>query len=295
MPDKLTHQHACNTIISLYRNAGFEAPDKPLGEEVATEFRKDIKNTPLAALYAFVDEQIALLRLASFYFLSTISDKENIGRIFYKLTIKQIKTLASIRLLCTYGLDVNARMQLRLLYETSVLWSRLRVDKQARDDFVLANNTELSNAFWHKYISKSKTEKFLDKMFSENGNIWLGGANPIIEELKRKIGPSSHPSFLSTYFDTSNDSEDNVALSDTKPSSHFTLSLSILAVSIPFSLKPEPTYDLSCINMFENNQYVPPLNHPNADWDEYSQKVRDMIPTLVLMAVRFTEGLKDSQ
>lgn len=297
MQESLTYKHACNSIRLLYERAGFEMPVCTLGEAVASEFNKDISNTPLAALYAFIDEQIALLRLASFYFLSATLDEENKGVTFYRLAIRQIKTLASIRLQCTYGLDVNARMQLRLLYETSVVWVRLRVDKQARDEFDLATTPELANIFWHKYIAKSKTEKYLDTKFGGSGHFWLGGKNTLIEELKKKVGPSSHPSFLAAYFETTSDwaeSGDRVALSEPNSSSHFTLSLATLAVSIPFCVKPEPSYGFSYINMFEKNHDISPLKHPHADWEEYSQKVRDMIPTLILMAVRFSEGLRET-
>ncbi|MDO8453657.1 MAG: hypothetical protein Q7S59_03695 [Sulfurimonas sp.] len=186
MQNTLTYKHACNTIRLLYKNAGFEMPEHSLGEGVASEFNKDISSTPLAALYAFVDEQIALLRLVSFYFLSTSTNGEkNNGMLFYKLTIRQLKTLASIRLQCTYGLDTNARMQLRLLYENSIIWARLRVDDQAQEDFNLATTLELSNNFWHKYFSKSKTEKFLDEEFKKSGHFWIGGANNMIEDLKK--------------------------------------------------------------------------------------------------------------
>ncbi len=298
MQDKLSYKHACNTIRLLYGKVGFELPVSTLGEAVASEFNKDISNTPLAALYAFVDEQIALLRLVSFYFISAALDKENKGLIFYRLAIKQIKTLSSIRLLCTYGLDVNARMQLRLLYETSIVWARLRVDKQALDEFSLASTPELTNSFWHKYIAKSKTEKFLDAKFSESGHFWLGGSNVMIEELKKKISSVSHPSFLAAFFDTLYDwanKENSVALTEPSQSSHFTLSYATLVVSIPFSIKPEPPYGFSCIDMFEKNRDISPLKHPQADWDEYSQKIRDMFPTLIIMAVRFSEGLRERQ
>lgn len=295
MQNMLTYKHACNSIRLLYKDAGFEMPEHTLGEGIALEFNKDISNTPLAALYAFVDEQIALLRLVSFYFLSASINGEKNGILFYRLTIRQLKTLASIRLQCTYGLDTNARMQLRLLYENSIIWARLRVDNQAREDFDLATTSELTNIFWYKYISKSKTEKFLDEEFKRSGHFWIGGANSMIEELKKKVGPASHPSFLAAYFDASSDwsSCENTALSEPTSASHFTLSYTILAASIPFSIKPEPSYDLSSSNIFEKN-LVSPLIHPSSNWDEYNEKIRDMIPTLFLMAVRFAEGLRNT-
>jgi hypothetical protein len=271
-------------------------PEHTLGEGVASEFNKDISSTPLAALYAFVDEQIALLRLVSFYFISASTNGEKNGILFYKLTIRQLKILASIRLQCTYGLDTNARMQLRLLYENSILWARLRVDNQALEDFNLAITSELSNNFWHKYISKSKTEKFLNEEFNKSGHSWIAGANNMIEELKKKVGLASHPSLLAAYFDASYDFENfengNIALSEPGIASHLTLSFAILAASIPFSIKPELSYGLSSSNIFEAHP-VSPLIHSSANWNEYNEKIRDMLPTLLFMSVRFSEGLRD--
>lgn len=273
-------------------------PEKPLGGTVALEFNKDISDTKLAALYAFLDEQIALLRLVSFYFLSASLEEKSKGMSFYRLTIRQIKILASIRLQCTYGLDTNARLQLRLLYENSIVWARFRVDKQALDDFELAISGEAANEFWHKYISKSKTEKYLDSEFGKTGRFWIGGANDLIEELKRKVGASAHPSFIGTYMDTLNDwreTTDGVALSEPSDSSHMTLSYAILSASIPFSIKPEPQYELKCHDILKVEPMFTTLRHPSASWDEYSQKIRDMIPSLFLMAVRFSEGLRNSK
>jgi len=132
---QLSYQHAINAIKLLYQHSWFDLPKQALGEQVANEFKAEACESKLGALYAFVDEQIALLRLVSWYFLSAFKEGDERPMVFYQMTIFHLKTLSSIRLLCTHGLDTNARLQLRLLFENSLLWSRFRVEPTALNQY----------------------------------------------------------------------------------------------------------------------------------------------------------------
>lgn len=290
----LTHRHACNAIKLLYIHAGFEVPQTLFGEYVAKEFNKDISNVPMAALYAFIDEMIALLRITANYFMLSIPNKNKHGLVFYRLSIRHIKTLASIRLQCTYGLDINAHMQLRMLYENSLLWARFLVDDEAIDEFVASNSAELGNKFWHKYLAKGKAEKFLDSKFANDGYIWFDSTNEIMQELRKKVGMASHPSFIAAYMDTLYDwhsEKDSIALSESRHSSHSILSLSIAAAVIPFSIFPEIPYRLIDFTELLSKMTTEDLKHKTAEPEEYYKNVRNMLPRLFLMATRFINGL----
>ncbi len=63
MAEHLSYQHAVNAIRLIYKNRGFDVEQDTPGEQVYREFKVDASVTRLAALYAFVDEQIALLRV----------------------------------------------------------------------------------------------------------------------------------------------------------------------------------------------------------------------------------------
>lgn len=295
MTTHLSYKHAVNSIRLLYKHGGFEFPEHSLGEQVSTEFKCDITASKLAPLYAFVDEQIALLRVVSWYFMSAFRQGDETPTAFYRITIRQLRTLSSIRLLCTFGLDTNARLQLRLLFENAILWSRLRVDPSALEEYVKSSSPEASNAFWHKYISKSKTEKFLANEFNTTGHVWLGGLEDAIAELKTIVSVATHPSMLGSYFDARqdwNDSPDNVALGETSEASHFTLSQAILVTSIPFSITPEPSYEITTVSLLDG---LKPLAHPTQSWDEYNQHIRKMFPGIFLMSTRFSEKLQERQ
>src|SRR5690554_3587860 len=156
MAEYLAYKHAKNAIRLMYQKQGFQVNDAVPGDHVQAEFGIDVGEAPFAALYAFVDEYIALLRYQSIYFLSADHKVFPSAMTFYRLSIRQLRTLTSIRILCSYGLDANARFQLRLLYETAQLWVRFRIDQQILGDYTACTTSESANKFWHKYLSKEK-------------------------------------------------------------------------------------------------------------------------------------------
>ena len=294
MSEFLSYRHAVNAIRLLYQHSGFDLPSRTIGEQVSTEFAREITNTKMESLYALVDEQVALLRLISWYFISGIPNSSTVALSYYRIAVRQMRTLASIRLQCTFGLDTNARLQLRLLYENAILWVRLRIDADAFKDFSESSSIEKANAFWHKYLSKSKTERFLSNEFSASGHIWLGGCEEAITQLRSNVGLTAHPSMLSSLFDASDDwkeMSDDLILTNPCDASHFTLSMSILAASLPFSIKPEPIYAIEATSFFGGTHKLKPYEHPTESWDEYNLQLRDMVPKLYLLSMRFSKEL----
>lgn len=289
----LSKRHAENAIKLIYEDAGFRIPEGTPGASVTKEFPGEVGDAELAALYVFVDEYIALFRYAGFYFMSSIPHSGQVAATFYKLSVRQARNLASIRLLCSSGLDMNARMLLRLLYETSLLWSRFLVDGLCRTEFEACFDAKSTNDFWHKYLAKGKTEKFMVTAAAERGLTWLGNLDAEMAEMKTKNSLTAHPTNLASYFDGRADfRSEHYAINRPSTASHFTLSTALFAAAMPFALKPDIPYGLDSLNLRESEVPWPPEHSQPLSWEEYNLALRDMIPSLWLMALRFIEGLR---
>lgn len=289
----LSKRHAQNAIRLIYENAGFQVPSGTPGASVTKEFSGEVSDDELAALYVFVDEYIALFRYVGFYFMSAIPRSGRAAATFYKLSVRQAGNLASIRLLCSSGLDMNARMLLRLLYETSLLWSRFLVDEVSRIDFEACLDAKSSNDFWHKYLAKGKTEKFMISMAAERGLVWLGNLDAVMEEMKAKNSLTAHPTNLASSFDGLADfKSENYAVNRPSTASHFTLSTALFAAVMPFALKPDIPYGFNSVDLRGTEAPWAPEHSQPLSWEEYNHTLRDMFPSLWLMVLRFVEGLR---
>ncbi|MGZ5056108.1 MAG: hypothetical protein ACXWAT_14365 [Methylobacter sp.] len=278
----------------MYKQSGFEIDVEVPGSSIQTEMKIDITDAPYAALYAFIDEYIiVLLRAQSVYFLTADHKKHPSAIIFYRLSIRQLRTLTSIRILCSYGLDTNARFQLRSMYETALLWVRFRIDKDCLAAYAACNSAAEANKFWHNYLSKEKTERYLRDNLTSKGFNWPGMMEEQIADLKQKLSLVAHPTFLADWHETLtdwNDISNNVVVSNPSKSSHVTLSHAILITIMPFTIIPDPPYDLSTTLLRDHRDLVwNPIPHQTNSWEEYNQLLRNMFPTLFLMAVRFFE------
>ncbi|MDQ9171723.1 hypothetical protein Q8A64_15015 [Oxalobacteraceae bacterium R-40] len=292
----LTKRHAQNAVKLIYEKAGFLVPNGTPGVSVTKEFPGEVGDDELASLYVFVDEFIALFRYSSFYFMSAIPEGGSRATTFYRLSIRQTKNLASIRLLCSSGLDTNARMLLRLLYETSLLWSRFLIDESCRIEFEGCVDTNLTNDFWHKYLAKGKNEKFMKAAAAERGLIWLGNLDATMEDMKVKNSLTAHPTNLASYFDGIADfKSESYAIQRPASASHFTLSTALFAATLPFALKPDIPYGFDSLDLRTAEELWPPEHSQPLTWEQYNQSLRDLFPSLWLMALRFIDGLRDCE
>lgn len=298
MAEHLSHQHAVNSIRLIYENKGFELGETVPGNQVNNEFGIDVRDAPFSALYAFLDEYIVLLRCQSIYFLSAVHENSPSAMTFYRLSIRQLRTLTSIRVLCSHGLDANARLQLRLLYETAQLWARFKLDRDILSEYTACTTTESANQFWHKYLSKEKTERYLRNQVQEGRMSWIGGMEDEIHDLKQKLSLVAHPTFIADHHETLADWNGDVEMAvATNPlkSSYFTLSKAIFVTAMPFTISPDPPYNLDSISLREGDAAWNPIPHPTESWEEYNQQLRNMLPALFLMAIRFFEGFDKTE
>lgn len=292
MAKTLSYQHATNAIKLLYDREELSAFISPGGKGIYEEFGRDVSESRYGALYAFVDEQIALLRKVSFFFGAAIVSADCNGLIYYRLCIRHMQTLASIRMLSSSGLDLDARALLRLLHETALLWVRFRVDPDAIDDFKKSSIAAESNAFWHKYLAKEKSEKFLKLHFAIHGMTWFGDMKETAENLRRNIGLSVHPSHIASVSAAENDWLGSVSggvLGTTSDAAHFTLAQAIFVAAFPFSVKPEPSYALPSHDLRSGLG----LGDLPVSWEVYNIALRDMVAKLFLMSIPFANGLRN--
>lgn len=290
MAKHLSHQHAVNAIRLMYEKQGFQIGDAVPGKFITKELQVDISEAPFSALYAFVDEYIVLLRSQSMYFLTADHEKYPSAMTFYRLSIRQLRSLASIRTLCSYGLDANARLQLRLLFETAQLWVRFRIDQESLNEYSECKSLKTANEFWHKYLSKEKTEHYLKHHMLEQGFNWIGGMDDQIKDLKQKLSLVAHPTYLADYHETLADwksESDTCVLTQPLEASYFTLSKSIFVTAMPFAIFPDPPYKIASKSIRDKGKGWNPISHPTESWEDYNKQLRNMFPALFLMATRF--------
>lgn len=295
MTTLLSSTHALNNIRLHWEVAGFDALPTLLAESVASELGRDVYETRLGALYVFVDEFIGVLRYTSYYFLFGVAEHPRSALLFYRLAVKQVRTLAAIRMLCGSGLDANARMQLRLLHETSLVWVRSVVDQDFQDEFAQAGDPEAANRFWHKELSKGKNEKWLRAHLPARGIKWFGDDKPTIESMQRNLSLSAHPTSLLAAFDAQNDwrdPSDALVLNRPSDASHFTLSMALYVTAMPFLMMPSPTYGMGGAGLTRNWH---PKHRSASDWETYNAKMREMFARLYLASTRFSDELAKPQ
>ncbi|UOK42143.1 MULTISPECIES: hypothetical protein [Flavobacterium] len=290
----LSYQHAINTINLLYKKSGFDFNEKTLGENIYKEFNIEIKNSKYASLFAYVDEYIVLLRIISQFYLIGSKENNKHSSTYYKITIRQIKHLSSIRLLCSYGLDTDARTILRLLYETSLVWTRCKLDIDFLEDYNNSLGFKESNEFWHKYIKSSKTEKFIKDEVSKRKLTWLGDLDDQISHMKTILSSTSHPSNLVDNIDFENDfNSDFLGVGKVSKSSHLTLSYAIMCTAMPFSLLPNPDDKFKILKNYEF-KYLPINDKLNSSF-EYYIELEKMFPVLFLMLSKFSNELNEKK
>ncbi len=281
----------------MYQKRGFVLPEKTFGESVNEEIKVDIKDSCFAALFAYVDEYIALLRILADFNLLSITQGNKISGTYYKIIVRQIKHLTSIRILCSYGLDTDARMILRLLYETSLTWTRFKLDENFTQDYAKISNFKKSNEFWHKYLSKGKTEKFLNEELKRRNLHWMGDLENEFEHMKTVLGSASHPSNLIDNFVFKTDFEsEKIGIEKISKQTHFTLHYSFICTLMPLGISPyldEDTLKIKTLMIDDKNTFTFPLNHNTiTEPIEYYQEIEKMFLALFLLFIRFSGELR---
>lgn len=195
---------ARNLIFTAYKQGGIE---EPVENFERSPLERDFGPVPEgwnSGLFRYLDECINIVNTAEYCLLSAslqISDKSYSS---FVILLNQIKSNASaIRVLGKIGLDSQSRLALRALYENAIGLSRAIVDPEFRLNFKQAANQNESNSFWHLYMSKGKSERYLSEY-----NKSAGGKKicPFVltndfKEMHKVLGVSAHPNYLGSHFE----------------------------------------------------------------------------------------------
>lgn len=260
-------------IRKLYESVGFTlvTPLTP-GDIVQREYGNKIPDPPAGPWLRFLDELIAVMRFISMGFLVQMSSDPDGAGFYYKLSARTIANLASIRALSLMGLDSNARMILRHHYETMILWSRARIDEEMRLEFSRVKTPEQSNHFWNKYISRSKSEKFI-KNFLKPGESWIGLHPNISGRINEIMSISAHPSNIEMRLGLKSDfdivTSDKIATREISEFVKFTLSTAVNLTVLPFCLPPEPFHVMNIKGGWNPPERVW-INHAGTLEDHYT-------------------------
>jgi len=281
-----------NAARLLYEDKGFEMLGRTPGQEIAAEAGGHISDVKLGALFALLDELVFIVRYQCHYLTSCVDSVNNTHAVTYlRFCTGMLSTLWSIRILSSIGLDLNARTQLRYLYELAILWSRIQVDSDARDQFE-KTSLQATNLYWHKFLSRRKSEKYLLEGVKSGSFTW-SGATQKLDEIYEKLSLSAHPGFWGLYFETSTDFNgrgDNIVKRDAEGATLFTLSSTIFLSLLPFSVNGISEWPFSAVDLFEPSKIYPAL--PRArDWSQYCFELRKMLLGIGLLSFRFSAEL----
>lgn len=292
MTESLSYQHAVNTIKLLYEKIGYKLPNKTNGQDIYREFNIDIKNSKISSFFAFIDEYISILRTISQFYILAAAEKNSYSGTYYKLINRQIENLTSIRLLCSYSLDNNAKQTLRLLYETALVWTRCLIDETFFIEYSKSFGLKESNEFWHKFIKSNKTEKYIQEFTKKNNISWIGDLNEHIEHMKIIMGATSHPNFTVDSITFQNSFlKDTFGDGTSLDSSHATLKYTIMCIAMPFLIIPERK---DWFSLSKNFDVKIPEENVNVKFSmEYYENLKKRVGLIFLMSTKFSNKLNE--
>lgn len=264
-----TLKRALDLIFMSYKESGIAGVKVELFEE--SPVAQELGATPSGwneGLFRYLDECIYLLNLSEYCFLTPqVIDKSN-GYSSIIILIHQMKSnCAAVRLLSSHGLDSQARLSLRALYENSIAICRSLIDEDFRAGFSSVTSTSTANEFWHKYMSKAKSEKFLES-YNENCAVpcpLVSGDN--FKEIYRRLGVSAHPNYLFSHFEYiksfNNEEKTDRLFSGSKAATEFVLSstcqITLATITFILLVSPEKSSNTPWImkyGIFEQFEYV---------------------------------------
>ena len=195
---------ARNFIYMAYKQGGIEEPVENFEQSPLTRDFGPVPEGWNSGLFRYLDECINIVNTAEYCLLSAslqLSDKSYSS---FVILLNQIKSNASaIRVLGKIGLDSQSRLALRALYENAIGLSRAVIDPDFRLEFKRAANQNESNSFWHQYMSKGKSEKYLIEYnkSADSKKMCPFVLTDDFREIHKILGISAHPNYLGSHFE----------------------------------------------------------------------------------------------
>lgn len=199
-----SRDRAASLLCVSYRETGADV-EKDIFLKSAIE--NDLGELPdcwNVGLFRMLDEAIFLTKIVSM-FSGTLPLKQKEFRSQTILAYQIEKTLLAIRSLCALGLDGPARQNLRSLYEMCHTFCRSLIDPDFCREFSHNPTLETSNAIWHKYISRAKTEKFLTSYNETATHKCPLVIDNSLDQMRKVLGVGVHPNYIGWMFDWEDD------------------------------------------------------------------------------------------
>lgn len=220
-PPEYTREQAAKLICACYNNNGADVKSNFLKKSILEDSLGELPDTWNVGLFRFLDETIYLFKFLGYFTLAgALKDKK--GRGIAMLTYQIEKSLMAVRVLSAAGLDASARQNLRTLFEMCQAICRCVVDHEFSEKFSEPNTPEAANKFWHEFISKEKTTKFLQKYNDENEDKCAVVMEGVFGETSKILGVGAHPNYFGWMLDFKNDWQ--IAFSDAEQQSMFQFS-----------------------------------------------------------------------
>jgi len=204
IPPEYTREKAAKLICVCYNHNGADVGSNLLKKSILEESLGELPDTWNVGLFRFLDETIYLFKYFGYFTLAKGSKHKN-DRSLAILTYQIEKNLLAVRVLSAAGLDASARQNLRALFEMCQAMCRCVVDQEFSEKFFEPQTTEAANKFWHDFITKNKTSKFLEKYNAENEDKCLLVIDSIFRDASKILGVGAHPNFFGWSIDFKND------------------------------------------------------------------------------------------
>jgi len=215
---KYPRDQAVSLIYACYKELGSLITKDSLEESCLERELGRMPETWNVGLFRFLDE--ALYLVSNIQTLALANMLENCTASQAVLLHQIEKNALAVRILLASGLDGPARQNIRALYEMCHAFCRFQIDADFRNEFCKQSDFEAANSFWHKYISRQKTEAFLQEFneTSEHKCLLVGGG--LWNSAHKILGVGAHPNYLGWLFDFGGhvrDLKDTEHSSDTNP------------------------------------------------------------------------------
>lgn len=261
-------------VSAVYDMGGMVLSDGLPGDALRHEIKDEAEQSKIGSYFRLLNEAIFLARYRAYYYMSAIAGEKE-ATLDYMFAVRAARTALAIRVLCGRGLDVDARMLLRNLYELSLLKCKILLEPAVRAEYSGATTPKAANNFWHRHIKGGKLRTFVEERTKQLNMPWLGAVNDgsNLDQIEQIAGLTSHPTFLAKSFDVRDDIQ-NFGVSDkVEPTqaSKFTLQSTILCMSLAgtLELKLGPHYDAPDL-MTDLNPYPAPKEP--IGWNEYHRR-----------------------
>lgn len=220
---------ARNLIFKSYQEAGIVG--RPLEYFEKSSMVADLGEVPSGwneGLFRYLDETISFLNTTEYCFLTAAALNKHNKYSSIIIIIYQMKSnAAAVRLLSSHGLDSQARLSLRALYENGIALCRALIDEEFRFNFSKVMSASEANKFWHQYMSKSKSEKFLQSYNASGLAACPLVAGDTFKDIYERLGVSAHPNYIFSSFEYiesfSSDSNLDAMFNGSKSATEFVL------------------------------------------------------------------------